>query len=71
MDRTSTPPNHATQYELRYTSLFKAGRGFAFPCNPQGCVDLDELSQQCRDNYFYARSVIGWELSMPRVAVAS
>ena len=24
-----------------------------------------------RDNYFYARSVIGRELSMPRVAVAS
>jgi hypothetical protein len=61
----STQP-HA-QYELRFTSLFDEGRGMSFPCDAQGRVDLDALSQRALLNYLYARTVIGREFSMPAV----
>ena len=54
-------------YQLRFRSLFDAGRGFAFPCDPQGHVDLDGMSEQARNNYFYARAMIGRELCMPAI----
>jgi hypothetical protein len=56
-----------TRYELRYTGLFNRGRGFAFPCDVQGHVDIDALTDQGRVNYFYARTVVGVELSAPFV----
>ena len=54
-------------YELRFPSLFHEGRGFAFPCNAHGRVDLDELSDCARNNYFFAHSVIGRDVAMPSV----
>ena len=54
-------------YELRFAGLFNRGRGFAFPCDAQGHVDIDELTGRCRMNYFYARTVVGAELSAPIV----
>jgi len=59
----------AACYELRFTGLFNRGRGFAFPCDAAGHVPLDEMSDSCRNNYFYARTVIGRELSAPVVAL--
>jgi hypothetical protein len=56
-------PNH----QLRFRSLFDQGRGFAFPCDPSGQVDLDGLSEPARNNYFYARAMVGRELEVPRV----
>jgi hypothetical protein len=54
-------------YELRFDSLFASGRGFAFPCDAAGHVNLDRLSPRARSNYWYARSVVGRELSVPSV----
>lgn len=54
-------------FEVRFASLFNPGRGFAFPCDDQGLVDLDALSEQARNNYFYARAMIGRENELPRV----
>lgn len=54
-------------YQLRFRSLFNEGRGFVFPCDASGSVDLDALSVRARDNYFYARTVIGREFCMPAV----
>lgn len=54
-------------YELRFANLFDRGRGYAFPCDAQGCVALDLLSECARNNYFYARAVVGVELSQPGV----
>ena len=53
------------QFELRFVDLFDAGRGYAFPCDANGKVDLDELSESGRTNYFFARTLIGRDLSMP------
>jgi hypothetical protein len=58
-----------TRYELRFTDLFNPGRGYAFPCNAQGQVELDSLSDKGRTNYFYARFAVGMELSRPCVGL--
>ena len=57
----------AARYELRFASLFDEGRGLAFPCDENGHVNIDALSDRARLNYFYARTVIGREFSMPAV----
>ena len=55
------------EFELRFRSLFEEGRGFSFPCDEAGCVDLDALSDGARNNYFFAHTVIGRDLAMPAV----
>ena len=55
------------QFELRFQSLFDSGRGFAFPCDPSGWVDLDRMSERVRNNYLYARAMVGRELWVPAV----
>jgi hypothetical protein len=57
----------ASNYQLCFKSLFETGRGFAFPCDPRGEVDLDRMSEKARNNYFYARAMIGRELTYPAV----
>jgi hypothetical protein len=54
-------------FELRFRSLFQEGRALAFPCDEDGRVELDSLTDRARDNYFYARSLIGREFAMPAV----
>jgi hypothetical protein len=54
-------------YELRFESLFQAGRALAFPCNAQGGVSLDALSDRARQNYLFARAVVGREYATPIV----
>ena len=54
-----------TQFELRFQSLFDSGRGYTFPCDPAGQVDLDGLSERARNNYLYARAMVGRELTVP------
>lgn len=60
----------SAQFELRFQSLFHSGRGFAFPCDPNGQVDLDGLSDRTRINYLYARAMVGRELAVPAVRPA-
>lgn len=58
-------------YELRFSSLFDSGRGYAFPCDPQGQVDLDGLSERGRANYLRAQALVGRELSVPAMRPAT
>ena len=63
--------NHSSsQFQLRFQSLFDPGRGYAFPCDAQGQVNLDSLSEQARNNYLYARAMIGREVANPAVCPA-
>lgn len=57
------------QFELRYRGLFDPGRGFTFPCDAQGRVNLDRLSERARANYLFARATVGSELAAPVVLV--
>ena len=54
-------------YELRFQSLFHSGRALAFPCNAQGDVYLDALTERARENYLFARAVVGHEYANPVV----
>ena len=58
------------EFQLCFRSLFHSGRGYAFPCDPRGQVDLDRMSERARNNYFYARAMVGRELSPPAVEAA-
>jgi len=60
---------HATTYQLRFQHLFNEGRAIAFPCDAEGHVDMDTLSDNARNNYFYARTVIGREFATPAVTL--
>ena len=57
-------------FRLCFRSLFDSGRGYAFPCDGQGHVDIDGLTEQSRNNYFYARAMVGRELAAPAVESA-
>ena len=67
MNTLHTSPQANAAFELRFTSLYNEGRALAFPCDADGRVDLDGLSERSRNNYFYARAVVGREYSYPAV----
>ena len=67
MNESSAVAIAGTRYELRFTDLFHSGRGFAFPCDAAGRVDVDRLSRRGRSSYAHARDVAGIELSLPVV----
>jgi hypothetical protein len=56
-------------HEIRFHSLFR-GRGLCFPCDERGRVELDALSDRARENYLYARAVVGVEFAHPEVCPA-
>jgi len=51
-------PSPRTAFQLRFRSLFD---------NARGQVDLDGLSEQARNNYMFARAMVGRELACPEV----
>jgi len=57
----------APSFVLHFTSLSHAGREFAFPCNEQGLVNLDTMPTRIRNNYLYARAMLGREFAWPCV----
>lgn len=64
---SSRPMPLNDDYELRFDSLFQAGRGLAFPCDAQGGVRMDALSEAARRNYLFARAVVGRDFASPVV----
>ena len=52
---------------LCFSSLVDGGRGYVFPCDRAGAVPLDALSERARNNYLYARAMVGRELAKPEV----
>jgi hypothetical protein len=64
-------PRTDSPYLLRFESLAHPGRGYAFPCDASGRVDLDALTDTARCNYLYARAVVGREFHMPQVQMSA
>jgi hypothetical protein len=54
-------------FQIQFTSLFSEGRAFAFPCDEQGHVVMDSLSERARKNYLFARAMVGRDYAVPRV----
>ena len=71
MNHSPTFAAREARYELRFINLFNRGRGYAFPCDADGHVEIDNLSARGRSNYFYARVVVGNELSTPTIALVA
>lgn len=57
-------------HQIRYQSLANAGRGLCFPCDAMGHVPLDELNARARENYLYARAVVGRDFAFPVISLA-
>jgi hypothetical protein len=62
-----TQPPCPCLFQLCFESLTGTGRSFRFPCDVRGSVDLDAMSEQARNDYFYARAMVGRELAQPAV----
>ncbi|MGA0610794.1 hypothetical protein [Caldimonas sp. KR1-144] len=62
-----TAANAPEGFELRFRSLFDDGRGLSFPCDRQGHVDMDTLSERALANYLMARKRIGRDFALPAV----
>lgn len=54
-------------FELRFQSLSRERRVLAFPCDPQGRVDLDAVSDRTRNDYLFARAMVGRDYAIPIV----
>jgi len=54
-------------YEIRFANLFREGAALAFPCDHGGHVDIDGLSDRARDDYLYARAMVGRDFATPVV----
>ena len=67
MNPTPTSAACNGRYELHFPCLIDAKRGYAFPCDAQGRVAMDDLCDRGRNNYFYARAVVGRKVSAPMV----
>lgn len=65
----TSPASNA--YELRFNPLFADRRAFSFPCDATGQVDMDSLSERARNNYLYARAMMGLEVSWPDVRAST
>ncbi len=65
--RGASPAPQDPGFELRFCSLFNAGRAMSFPCDAQGRVDLNALSARGLSNYLFARAVVGREFAFPQV----
>ena len=64
------PQPQTNQFQLCFQSLFHSGRGYCFPCDPQGAVDMDRMSERLRTNYLFARAMVGRELAVPAIEPA-
>jgi hypothetical protein len=54
-------------HQLRFASLFHPGRGVAVPCDAQGEVNMNELSERLKMAYLGARALVGREYAFPVV----
>ena len=63
-----TPTTHEpARFELHFRSVHGASCGCSFPCDAAGHVDIDALADRARLDYFYARTLIGYEFLAPAI----
>jgi hypothetical protein len=67
MNASTMASQDGRHYELRFRSLFDAGRAYTFPCDASGQVTMDALSERALCNYLYVRAMIGREYRFPQV----
>ena len=67
-----TDPLHpaGSAYYLFFGGLFPTVRSLLFPCDSRGRVEMDAMSERARDNYLFARAVVGCDYQPPVVVAA-
>jgi hypothetical protein len=60
-------PAQPDRFELHFTPLRREGRDVCIPCDAAGHVDLDALDERVRNDYYYARAMLGREFALPCV----
>lgn len=63
-EKSGGPP---ASHQLCFASLLDSGRVLFFPCDRCGEVELDALSDRARNDYYFARTVVGRDYGMPTV----
>jgi len=66
MAQTASMP-FESEFEVHFRSLLRRGLEFIFPCDREGHVDLDALSDRAKANYLFARAMVGREYARPAV----
>jgi len=56
-----------SEFEVHFGSLFRRGFKLIFPCDREGHVDLDALSDHAKVNYLFARAMVGRQYAGPAV----
>jgi len=64
------PAEPALTHLLHFEPLSAQGAGLDIPCDPQGRVGLDALGDRVRNDYFFARALIGRLFARPTVRTA-
>lgn len=59
----------AHRYQLQFKSLSGWRHDLAFPCDGHGHVDIDVLSDRTRNEYLFARALVGRDFAKPAVQV--
>ncbi len=54
-------------HQLRFISLFDPGRGVSVPCDAQGAVNMNDLTERLKNAYLGARALVGREYAFPTV----
>jgi hypothetical protein len=54
-----------SEFEVHFRSLLRRGLELIFPCDREGHVDLDALSERAKTNYLFARAMVGREYASP------
>ncbi len=55
-------------FELRFAPLRADAAALAFPCDCDGRVQIDALSERARVDYLFARAVVGFHYARPVIA---
>ena len=67
MNTFETAAGSVSGFRLCFWSMYHTGRGYVFPCDAQGQVNLNALSEKALNNYLFARGVVGREFLTPAV----
>ena len=55
------------EFEVHFRSLLRRGFELIFPCDGDGRVNLDALSDRAKVDYLFARAMVGREYAGPAV----
>ena len=58
------------RYELRFQSLFHSGRALSFPCDREGEVHWDAMTDGARASFLRAQGSVGREWASPAVQLS-